>query len=264
MWRLWRCTVAGTVLGVVAAVALAGSALAVDTPDLTATALDDGVIKVAWKYKGKTKRKTTVVDIERGSDGSTFAPLVSVQKARRRHFVKDEPSTPGRWWYRARVRNDVETTAWSKPASVDVEGPDAPPGPAGDPPLPAGQSECPAGTVQAVLGLVNDARADYDVASLAVHPALAYAARVRSITMATAQKLSHTGWLETIYAAGYPGGLLGENIAYGYGSPSSVMSAWLASAGHRANILRPAYRYIGIGCVIDSKGRRWWTQDFAG
>ena len=58
--------------------------------------------------------------------------------------------------------------------------------------------------------------------------------------------------------------VLGENVACNYGTASGVMRGWLTSAGHRANIVSAKFRRIGVGCVIDADGRRWWTQDFEG
>jgi len=51
---------------------------------------------------------------------------------------------------------------------------------------------------------------------------------------------------------------LGENIAWGYASPASVMSGWMDSPGHRANILSTSYREIGVGYYTGSL----WVQDF--
>jgi uncharacterized protein YkwD len=51
---------------------------------------------------------------------------------------------------------------------------------------------------------------------------------------------------------------LAENIAWGYGSPASVMSGWMNSSGHRANILSTGNREIGIGYYTGSR----WVQDF--
>jgi uncharacterized protein YkwD len=44
----------------------------------------------------------------------------------------------------------------------------------------------------------------------------------------------------------------GENIAWGggrLGSPSSIVRSWMASDGHRANILSRQYEHIGVGVV---------------
>ncbi len=74
----------------------------------------------------------------------------------------------------------------------------------------------------------------------------------------------------------------GENIAAGQSDPASVMSAWMGSSGHRANILSSNFREIGVGyeyngggstneldfdgnCNADNYGgpyHRYWTQNF--
>jgi uncharacterized protein YkwD len=46
---------------------------------------------------------------------------------------------------------------------------------------------------------------------------------------------------------------LGENIAWGEGSfasSQSIVTAWMESSGHRANILRRRYEHIGIGLAV--------------
>lgn len=59
-------------------------------------------------------------------------------------------------------------------------------------------------------------------------------------------------------------GWVGENIAYGYPTAKSVMRAWMHSSGHRANILRPQFRRIGLGLATDANGRIYWVQNFGG
>lgn len=54
----------------------------------------------------------------------------------------------------------------------------------------------------------------------------------------------------------------GENIAYGYRDPETVVSQWMQSAGHRENILNTDKEYIGIG-VYYKNGIYYWTQIFA-
>jgi len=54
----------------------------------------------------------------------------------------------------------------------------------------------------------------------------------------------------TRYLAGALRYEIGENLAWGQGalaSPRAIVAAWMASPGHRANILRAAFREIGIG-----------------
>lgn len=59
----------------------------------------------------------------------------------------------------------------------------------------------------------------------------------------------------TFYAAG-------ENIAMGQPTPQAVMTAWMNSTGHRANILNPQFNEIGVGVAKTSNGVIYWTQEF--
>ena len=52
-----------------------------------------------------------------------------------------------------------------------------------------------------------------------------------------------------------------ENIAYGQTSATEVMESWMASGGHRTNILNGSYKSIGIGCFYKD-GVRYWAQCF--
>ena len=48
---------------------------------------------------------------------------------------------------------------------------------------------------------------------------------------------------------------MGENIAWATGklaSPRAIVQSWMASAGHRANILSGSFREIGIGVAHDA------------
>jgi uncharacterized protein YkwD len=56
----------------------------------------------------------------------------------------------------------------------------------------------------------------------------------------------------------------GENIAYGYETPRALVSAWMHSAGHRANILSPAFHRIGVSGWRANTGVTYATQDFVG
>jgi uncharacterized protein YkwD len=56
----------------------------------------------------------------------------------------------------------------------------------------------------------------------------------------------------------------GENVAYGNVTADQMMTMWMNSPGHRANILNPGYTAIGIGAVTDSSGRWYGVQDFIG
>jgi uncharacterized protein YkwD len=71
---------------------------------------------------------------------------------------------------------------------------------------------------------------------------------------------------------GHVGYTLGENIAWGtlwLGTPHAIVKAWMASPGHRANILNRSYRYTGIGVdaslprsMSNGQAGGMYTQDF--
>ena len=55
----------------------------------------------------------------------------------------------------------------------------------------------------------------------------------------------------------------GENVAYGYGTGKSVVNdGWMNSEGHRANILNPSFRLMGIGARKGHDGQWYVAQVF--
>lgn len=57
----------------------------------------------------------------------------------------------------------------------------------------------------------------------------------------------------------------GENIAAGYKTPEEVVHGWMESPGHRENILRKGFKYIGLGYHYEegSDFGHYWVQIFA-
>ncbi|WP_182524042.1 CAP domain-containing protein [Nocardioides dongkuii] len=54
----------------------------------------------------------------------------------------------------------------------------------------------------------------------------------------------------------------GENVAYGFSSGTAVVDAWMASPGHRANILKKDYRLMGIAARRSDSGQWFVAQVF--
>ncbi len=109
------------------------------------------------------------------------------------------------------------------------------------------------------LALVNQARAAVGVAPVQLDGSLRSAARSWATRLQAAGGLSHQP-LEPFL------GLfdaVGENVAFAY-SIDTAHQALLASPGHYANIVDPAYRSIGIGIVVDPDGRLWVCELFGG
>ncbi len=65
---------------------------------------------------------------------------------------------------------------------------------------------------------------------------------------------------DVVTEAGYKYIVVGENLALGFfGGDSGVVSAWMESPGHRANMLDGRFTEIGVAVVLGSyKGKRQW------
>lgn len=53
----------------------------------------------------------------------------------------------------------------------------------------------------------------------------------------------------------------GQNLAWGYANPQEAVQAWMASTGHRANILRKTFRLTGVATKTEH-GVKIYVQDF--
>lgn len=147
-----------------------------------------------------------------------------------------------------------------------------------------------------IHGLINQERKKAGLPELAWNPALQRIARDYSREMASRNFFSHTGpdgrgFAERYQDAGFDCALRtstdaiclgGENLALNalYNSivwkngrsktawnsegqiAASVVRQWMASPGHRRNILTSHYRRQGIGIFIDHNGRVLVTENF--
>jgi uncharacterized protein YkwD len=108
-----------------------------------------------------------------------------------------------------------------------------------------------------VLTLVNNERSAAGLAPLGASSVLTEYAKAQASYMASQGKMLHS-------AGAPPSGwssAWGENVAKGYPSAASVVAAWMASSGHRANILSPAFTSMGLGYVASGN---YWCQQFGG
>lgn len=92
---------------------------------------------------------------------------------------------------------------------------------------------------------------------------LARAAYLHSVDLKSKNILSHTGSDgssvgERVSRQGFAWSALGENIASGDPSDSSVVAGWLKSEPHCRNIMNPSFRLVGAGME-----QKVWTQVFA-
>ena len=109
-----------------------------------------------------------------------------------------------------------------------------------------------------LLAAMNGARAQYGLAPLKADGALNAAASAHSADLASRGVLDHVGGdgatlLQRLLRVGWHGTMAGEDLAVGYG-PKATVQAWLASPGHRANLLSPSFHRVGVGVVTGSFG----------
>ncbi|NJR64319.1 MAG: CAP domain-containing protein [Leptolyngbyaceae cyanobacterium CRU_2_3] len=128
--------------------------------------------------------------------------------------------------------------------------------------------------VQRVVDLTNAYRTQAGLQPLKLNAKLSAAAYKHSRDMALNDFFNHTGSdgsraADRISKQGYNYGNAGENIAAGYTTPETVFQGWMNSPGHRANILYPNVKEIGVGFYFLSNDsgkapyQYYWTQAFA-
>ena len=120
-----------------------------------------------------------------------------------------------------------------------------------------------------LLSSMNAVRKSHGLAPLRVDYRLVRAARGHSADMMHRQYFAHGSVTGRVAAAGARGPLFGEDLAWSTGLTAQwVVDRWLASPRHRAVLLRPGFRRVGIGIVfgtfIGHGGAGVVTADFAG
>ncbi|MBE5929726.1 MAG: CAP domain-containing protein [Lachnospiraceae bacterium] len=116
-----------------------------------------------------------------------------------------------------------------------------------------------------ITELVNEHRAAAGLAPVTYSAKISKAAQVRAVEIE--QSFSHTRpdgrYFSTVFAEhGITYRYSGENIAWGQKSPEEVVTAWMNSAGHRANILNAKFTELGVGYRQNARGVNYFTQLF--
>ncbi|MFZ7133420.1 MAG: SafA/ExsA family spore coat assembly protein [Eubacteriales bacterium] len=122
---------------------------------------------------------------------------------------------------------------------------------------------------KSVIELTNQQRVKNGLKPVEYNWELCRVARYKSQDMMDKHYFSHTSPtygspFDMIKAFGISYRSAGENIAKGQSSAQAVVTAWMNSSGHRANILNSSYTQIGVGYAVDSSGTPYWTQMFIG
>jgi uncharacterized protein YkwD len=106
-------------------------------------------------------------------------------------------------------------------------------------------------TIEAnVVSYTNTERAKYKLPPLEVDKNLMESAR------------EHCSWMTRNRIFSHTRRAVAENIAMGQSNSNEVVRAWMNSSGHRANILNPNNRRIGVGAYRTESGTIYWCQQF--
>jgi uncharacterized protein YkwD len=136
---------------------------------------------------------------------------------------------------------------------------------------PAAGAATKTSAVSSLLQDVNRVRTTHHLRPLRVDARLVQAAQSHSAEMLAGNYFAHGDFHGRMVAFHVLGPVAGENLAWGngwYAQPSSIISEWLASPEHRANLLRPGWTRIGIaiaqGTFQGMPDASIVTADFAG
>lgn len=120
-----------------------------------------------------------------------------------------------------------------------------------------------------IFRLVNGERRRQGLPDLVYNAQLDRMAKIQAENMARFQKMAHVipeSTLPTLtdraHESGYPYARLAENVALGYPNASTVVEGWMASKGHRANILNRDVEETGIAIARSSAGGLYYCQVF--
>src|ERR1019366_5569648 len=119
---------------------------------------------------------------------------------------------------------------------------------------------------QYLLAAANQDRAAHGLRPVRVNEHLARAVRLHAFVMVEHRSISHQfeGELELAARAREAGAhfsLVTENVAEAPNS-AQIHDMWMASVGHRANLLDPNVDSVGIA-VVQMKGQLYAVEDFA-
>lgn len=120
-----------------------------------------------------------------------------------------------------------------------------------------------------VVRFTNQERARNGLSALATSPRLMQAAQLHAQQMAQYQRMEHTisgaqypTLQSRLDAVGYQYRNAAENVAWNSQTAQSVVTGWMNSAGHRANILNPDLTEMGAAMARSAKGEPYWIQVF--
>ena len=127
----------------------------------------------------------------------------------------------------------------------------------------------PSSIANDVVRYTNEQRVRNGLRAFVASARLMEAARLHAEQMAQYQRMDHTigsakypTLQSRLDAVGYVYQNAAENVAWNSQTPQSVVTGWMNSPGHRANILNPGLTEIGTAMARSAKGEPYWIQVF--
>lgn len=118
-----------------------------------------------------------------------------------------------------------------------------------------------------LFDVTNAARTEHGLNALEWNEAVSETARKHSVDMAENQFFSHTNQagespFDRMDTDGIRYSVAGENLAYGQYSAIFAHEGLMNSLGHRENILKPDYGYLGVGVDFNGENQPFFTEMF--
>lgn len=123
-------------------------------------------------------------------------------------------------------------------------------------------------TAARVVALVNEQRVAKGLSTVVLEQRLTSTAQLHACDSAARNRMDHIGsdgstLPDRALASGYPFRNIAENIAAGQLTAEEVVADWMASPGHRRNILTHGLRDLGLGQAIAKDGTVHWVLNLA-
>jgi uncharacterized YkwD family protein len=237
-----------------------GSSCTKDLTNLTINEKSIDLTSMNWKsiLQNKTTSTTTPtasesketaseIDTRKASDAKETAPEVDTRKSYESRETASEVDI-----HRSSEPVESETTTTSTETTTESD---------------TTVSPSNLSYEQEVVELVNVERQKYGLSDLTLDTSVSNVARTKSQDMADNNYFAHQSPTygsagDMLNQFGINWSAWGENIASGQKTPEAVVTAWMNSEGHKANILSSNFSKIGVGYAVNSSGTPYWTQMF--
>ncbi|MBP7134320.1 hypothetical protein KBA73_03825 [Patescibacteria group bacterium] len=121
-----------------------------------------------------------------------------------------------------------------------------------------------------IIALTNQTRREQGLPALETRSTLSASAQMRADDMVEKKYFSHLSpdghrLAYFLSRSGYHYSTAGENLAMGFSEANEVMTAWMKSPTHYANLIDPEYREFGVGLeggIYDEKPTVFIAQHF--